>query len=210
MSSRTGVHSRRTPRLQLYDCDRCGFTYKKHTLIRQLGMLVCPGCIDDLTKIKQPRPRFFSPRDNSESVAAVNEPTVFPISAGTGIDTISQSREYTREGGRSVYHMYIVGTGGPIDITVIPQIVDGLTGDILTLTGTSDINTVKIEDTGGIAMISGLPVILGDGDSVTFVYNDSFSNTVGGWGQSQWGQTGYGFGGTASAWVETSRTKEAF
>ena len=199
----------KTARLQLYDCDRCGFTYKKHTLVRQLGMLLCTSCVDDRSKIKQPRPRFFSPRDNSTSVAAVNEPTIFPVSAVSGIDTISQSREYTREGNRSVYHMRVVGNGGPIDITADPQIVAGLVGDILTLTGTSNTNTVKIDDAGELALIGGGSVVLGEGDSITFVYND-FTTSVGGWGISFWGTTGYGFGGTSTAWVEASRTKEAF
>lgn len=196
-------------RLQLYDCDRCGFTYKKQSLVRQLGMLLCTSCVDDRSKIKQPRPRFFSPRDNSTSVAAVNEPTIFPISAGTGIDTITQSREYTREGGRSVYHMYIVGDGGPIDITAVPQIVDGLQGDILTLTGSSNTNTVTIDDASDLALIGGGSVVLTDGDSITFVYNTT-DYAVGGWGISQWGTTGYGFGGTNEAWVEVSRTKGGF
>lgn len=196
-------------RFQLYDCDRCGFTYKKQQLRRQRGMLVCGSCKDDLTRIKQPNPRFFSPRDDSLSVTTGSEPTIFPISV-TGITDISQSREYTREGGRRVYHMYIVGDGGPIDITSVPQIVDGLQGDILTITGTSDTNTITFEDTAGTALIGGLSATLGDGDSITFVYNADFTTTIGGWGISQWGQTGYGFGGTNEAWVEVSRTKEAF
>jgi len=179
-------------------------------LVRQLGMLLCSSCVDDRSKIKQPRPRFFSPRDNSTSVAAVNEPTIFPISAGTGIDTISQSREYTREGNRSVYHMRIVGNGGPIVITAVPQIVDGIQGDVLTLTGTSNTNTVTIQDAGDIVMRLGRPAVLGDGDSITFVYNAVGGISVGAWGTSSWGTTGYGFGGTNEAWVETSRTKGGF
>ena len=108
--------------------------------------------------------------------------------------------------------MFIVGDGGPIDITAVPQIVDGLEGDVLTLTGTSNTNTVKFEDTANIAMNSGLPITLGDGDSITFVYDefDPGSSVSGGWGISAWGSTGYGFGGSTMAWVETSRTKEAF
>lgn len=106
--------------------------------------------------------------------------------------------------------MYIVGNGGPVNITAVPQIVDGLQGDILTLTGTSDTNTVTFEDAAGVAMRSDKYMVLGDGDSITFVYNADFGTSVGGWGVSQWGSTGYGFGGTAAAWVETSRTKEAF
>jgi len=201
----------KTARLQLYDCDRCGFTYKKITLVRQLGMLLCPGCTDNLSRIKKPRPRFFSPRDSSNTVTPVNEPTIFSISAGTGIDFLGQSREYTREGSRRVFHMRIVGNGGAIDITAVPQIVEGLDGDILTLTGTSNTNTVKLEDSGTLALIGGLPAVLGDGDTITFVFNATSSGTtVGGWGVSQWGTTGYGFGGTSEAWVETSRTKEIF
>jgi hypothetical protein len=172
-------------------------------------MMLCGGCRDNLTKIKQPRPRFFSPRSDSTSVTAVNEPTIFPISAATGIDKIAQSRVYTREGGRSIYHMYVVGNGGPVNITANPQIVDGLQGDILTLTGTSNTNTVTIEDAADLALIEG-PMILGDGDSITFVYNANYSVTVGGWSVSEWGSTGYGFGGTNEAWVETSRTKGGF
>ena len=107
--------------------------------------------------------------------------------------------------------MRIVGSGGPIDITADPQIVDGIAGDILTLTGTSDTNTVTIQDAGDLALIGGLPAVLGDGDSITFVYNADFEGTgVGGWGTDAWGTTGYGWGGTDEAWVETSRTKEAF
>lgn len=196
-------------RFQLYDCDRCGFTYKKQQLRRQRGMLVCGSCVDDLTRIKHPNPRFFSPRDDSTSVAAGSEPTIFPISAGTGINSITQSREYTREGGRSIYHMFIVGDGGPVDITANPQIVDGIQGDILTLTGTSDTNTVTLDDASDLALIGGGSVILGDGDSITFVYN-TFTTTIGGWGISQWGATGYGFGGTNEAWVEVSRTIGGF
>jgi len=196
-------------RFQLYDCDRCGFTYKKHQLRRQRGMLVCGSCVDDLTKIKYPSPRFFSPRDNSSSVAAGSEPTIFPISAA-GITDISQSRDYTREGGRRVYHMYIVGDGGPIVVSASPPIVYSLTGDLLTLSGTSDTNTVTLQDAGDLALIGGLPAVLSDGDSITFVFNADFATVVGGWGISQWGSTGYGFGGTGEAWVEVSRTKEAF
>lgn len=181
-------------------------------LRRQRGMWLCGDCVDDLSKIKYPRPRFFSPRDNSTSVDSVNEPTIFTISAGTGINSISQSREYTREGGRSVYHMYVVSDGGAIDISAVPQIVAGTEGDILTLSGTSDTDTILLEDTAGVALIGGLPMVLTDRDSITFVYNEFEGSDPGGggWGISQWGDTGFGFGGTTAAWVEVSRTKEAF
>ena len=108
--------------------------------------------------------------------------------------------------------MFIVGNGGPIDITASPQIVAGTDGDILTLTGTSDTNTVKLEDTAAVAMKYGYPITLGDGDSITFVYNtfdDSDGGVIDGWGNSKWGSD-YGYGGTTAAWVETSRTKEVF
>jgi len=107
--------------------------------------------------------------------------------------------------------MYIVGNGGPINITADPQIIDGLQGDVLTLTGTSNTNTVTIEDAGDLALTHG-SMILGDGDSITFVYNKDYTIIMGGlgWGLSEWGSTGYGWGSTNEAWVETSRTKGGF
>lgn len=32
---------------QLYDCDRCGFTFGKSELIEQDGFLLCKDCLDE-------------------------------------------------------------------------------------------------------------------------------------------------------------------
>ena len=104
--------------------------------------------------------------------------------------------------------MYIVGDGGPIDITAVPQIVDGVNGDILTLTGTSDTNTITFEDTAATHMNSGKPMTLHDGDSITFVFQP-VGTYPRGWGIFGWGN-GQGYQTLSYGWVETSRTKEAF
>lgn len=104
--------------------------------------------------------------------------------------------------------MYIVGDGGPIDITAVPQIVDGLHGDVLTLTGTSDTNTVTLEDTAATHMNGGKTMVLSDDDSITFVYQETGTYPRG-WGIFGWGN-GQGYQTTSNGWVETSRTKEAF
>ena len=197
----------RTTTLQKYDCDRCGFTYKKTQLKRQRGMLLCEGCRDNLKKIKQPNPRWMSPRDNSLSVNPVNSPTVYTISAATGIDALRQSREYSREGGRRHFFMHIVSDGGAVDISASPQIVAGLQGDVLTLYGTSDTNTIQLDDAAGVHLINDYSMVLKDGDSITLVYNASGSMTGSGWGTGLWGSTGFGFGSSDDGWVECSRNK---
>ena len=194
-----------TTTLQKYDCDRCGFTYKKTQLKRQRGLLLCCDCRDDLKKIKQPNPRWMSPRDNSLTTTPVNAPTVYTISAATGIDALRQSRDYDHEGGRRQFHMYIVSDGGAVDITADPQIVSGLHGDILTLHGTSNTDTIKFEDTRALHMNGGRPVTLHDGDTITFVYNED-GTYLRGWGYFYWGD-GQGYDTLSSGWVETSRNK---
>jgi len=192
-------------RLQLWDCDRCGFTYNKNTLKRQRGLLLCSGCRDDLTKIKQPNIRWMSPRTDSTTTIAISDPIVYTITAVDGIDAIRQSREYTYEGRRRVFHMYIVSDGGAIDISASPQIVDGLHGDILTLTGTSDTDTITLEDTAGLHMNGGLPFTLSDGASITFVFNEA-GTYLRGWGSFYWGN-GQGYSTESGGWVEISRLK---
>lgn len=146
----------------------------------------------------------MSPRDGSTTTSPVNTPTVFTISAAAGITSLGQSREYTHEGGRRKFHMHVVSDGGAIDITASPQIVAGLQGDILTLTGTSDTNTIKIDDDDGTILYKDYSMVLKNNDSITFVYNDFSDDPFGEWGTDIWGSD---WSGTTSGWVETSRTK---
>jgi len=188
--------------LQKYTCDRCGFDYRKDQLKRQRGMLLYHDCVDNLKKIKQPNPRWMSPRDNSTTTTAVNTPTIFTISAATGITALSQSREYTHEGSRRNFYMQVVSDGGAIDITAEPQIVAGLQGDILTLTGTSNTNTIQLSDTGAVRLNANREFTLTDGDSITLVYNTDLDAY--GWGDF-WGSSGWG--DPSTGWIECSRTK---
>lgn len=193
--------------LQKYDCDRCGFTYKKCQLKRQRGMLLCCDCFDNLKKAHHPKPRWGSPRDNSLSVDPVNEQTVFIISAVTGINFLGQSVDYDREGSRSDYFMNIVSDGGAISISASPQIVAATQGTRLTLRGTSDTNTIKIVDDAITHLIRDKYIVLGDGDTITFVYNEGGGTQGAGWGSDPWGQTGFGYGAADEGWVECSRYK---
>lgn len=65
------------------------------------------------------------------------------ITAGVGIVTSSANRQLR----------YIQGNGGPAIITANPQIAAGITnGQELVLFGTSDVNTVTLEDGNGISL----------------------------------------------------------
>lgn len=149
----------------------------------------------------------MSPRDNSLSTDPVSTPTVYTISAAAGIDALRQSREYTREGGRRHFHMYVVSDGGAITISVDPSIADGLHGDILTLHGTSDTDTITFEDDAYLHLNGnfGGKITLGNGDKITFVYNEP-DTYLRGWGYFYWGN-GQGYSTLSDGWVETSRYK---
>ena len=130
------------------------------------------------------------------------------MSAGTGVNILFQSHELSirRDSTHKSIFMMIVSDGGAVDITADPQIVAGYAGQLLTLQGTSDTDTVQLDDTDTMHLIGGYSMILRDGDTINLTYN-TFSTAVGGWGVSQWGTTGYGFGGASEGWVEVSRYK---
>ena len=37
-----------------HNCDRCGYTYRVTELKRQLGLILCPFCVDDLISYQRP------------------------------------------------------------------------------------------------------------------------------------------------------------
>jgi len=199
--------------IEKFVCDRCGFDYKKSDLRKQRGMYLSHDCFDVLDRIPTHRPRFNPPRDDSTStgIPASATPEVLTVSAGTGINQIFQSHELSerRDGVHKSTYMKVISDGGAIDIIADPQIIVGQNGDILTLKGTSDTDTVTLDDTGTLHLNGGRGITLKDGDTITLVYT-SFDNSgggIGGWGSSQWGSTGYGFGGATEGWVEASRFK---
>lgn len=67
--------------------------------------------------------------------------------------------------------MRIQGNGGAADISVNPQIVAGIDGQIVMLVGASDTNTVKFDDGTGLQLASGVSFTLGLGDTITLMYD---------------------------------------
>lgn len=54
------------------------------------------------------------------------------------------------------------------DLTADPQIVDGRQGQIITIIGTSDTNTLTLDDGAGLALSA--QIVLGIGDTITLIY----------------------------------------
>lgn len=163
---------------QLYDCDRCMFTYKKKDLRKQRGMLLCTACFDSVLEIAPVNLKLLSPRANSTSVAPVTSPIVFSITTA-GITALQRSQQGLREGVRNNYVMYVSGI--PTTVTANPQIIAGQQGTFLTLVGTSDVNYVVISAGNGTDLIA--QKTLKNGNTLSLVYN-----------------------ATSSLWCETSRS----
>ena len=164
------------------------------------------------------RVRWQNPRSNSTSLAIPSEadPEVFTFTAAGGISLISQSNELVdrRDGRHLSFFMRVKSNGGPITITANPRITPGqILGDLLTLRGTSNTDTITLLDGNGIRLFGGsgasvgAPFTLGDGDAISFVY----TNVSIGWGSMQWGSDPWGDGSGGAdeipMWVETSRFK---
>lgn len=82
------------------------------------------------------------------------------IVAGTGI-SISDVAEET---------IFIAGSGGAVDISANPQIeASSFVGARLNLIGTSDTNTVTVENSDGLEMPYSF--VIGSGDWISFVWN---------------------------------------
>jgi len=192
--------------IEKYTCDRCGFDYKKSKLKRQRGMYLCSTCFDKLDRIPTHRPRFNPPRDDSTStgVPASSTAEIFVVSAATGVNQFFQSHELsTRRDGRHIsIYMKVVSDGGAIIISAIDAIKNGaFEGDLLTLKGTSDTDTVTIPPGMNVALQDGNAMVLGDGDSISFVFTPSCAE----WGVCGWG--GFPWGVNSVVWNETSRFK---
>lgn len=79
----------------------------------------------------------------------------------------------TAAGGIAVTNtiMRVQGDGGPIDITANPQIAAGIDGEYLIVEGSSDLNTVTLNNGDGLHLHG--PIILQNKDHVVFVYNEN-------------------------------------
>jgi hypothetical protein len=67
--------------------------------------------------------------------------------------------------------MRIQGSGGAVDIGVSPQITAGTDGELLTLIGQSNANTVKLDDGAGLQLNGGTSFTMGLYDTIQFVYD---------------------------------------
>lgn len=61
-------------------------------------------------------------------------------------------------------------TASAIDITANPQFVDGNDGQIITIVGSSDVNTLTLDDGNGLQLAGGVQFIVGVGDTITLMY----------------------------------------
>ena len=199
-------------------CDRCGFDHKKSSLRKQRGLWLGNDCFDNTDKIQHPRIRWQSPRDDSTTLTVPPEstPEVYTITSAGGVNLITQSNELVdrRDGRHLSFFMKVVSDGGAISISADPQVTAAAQlGDLLTLRGTSDTDTITLVDGRGLRLFGssggsvGYSFTLAEGDAISFVY----MNVSVGWGSMAWGSDPWGDGSSGSdeipMWVETSRFK---
>ena len=67
--------------------------------------------------------------------------------------------------------MVVQGSGDAVTITANPQIVGGVRGDILSLKGNSDTNTLRINNGNSIALTGGVGWTLGKDDTLVLSYD---------------------------------------
>ena len=74
--------------------------------------------------------------------------------------------------------MQVAGSGGAVIVTATPSITDGADGQIVIIIGTSDANTVTLQDEltlpgSGLKLAAGASIVLGLYDTMQLVYNVS-------------------------------------
>ena len=89
--------------------------------------------------------------------------SVQDIEAAVGVTTAMQATSYIK----------VRGSGGHVDITANPQIALGTAGQIITLQGSSDTQTVKLEDGNGLKLSMSIPFTLKNGDMIQLIYDGS-------------------------------------
>lgn len=89
----------------------------------------------------------------------------------------SSDATITAAGGITPTHaiMRIVSSGGAVNITANPQIVAGSDGQLLIVQGTSDANTVQLDDGTGLILEGAVAFVLGANDMIMFAYDSGES-----------------------------------
>ena len=83
------------------------------------------------------------------------------IAAATGVTATHIQRSYLK----------VRGNSGAVDISASPQIAAGADGQVLTLQGTDNTNTLKLDDGTGLALAGGISFTLKQGHVIQFIYD---------------------------------------
>ncbi len=108
---------------------------------------------------------------------ATSSPTAKLTVNGTTAFIPSGVTSVTAGGGLTVTNsvMKVKASAGTVDFTANPQIVAGVDGQVVIIVGQSSTNTVKFDDNNGLDLSAGLSFTLGNGDTLTLMYNSTFS-----------------------------------
>ncbi len=92
---------------------------------------------------------------------------------GTMALSPSSTTDITAGGGVTVTNgiQRLQGSGGGVDITVDPQIADGIDGQIVIFKGQSNTNTVKFDDGNGLQLGGGVSFTMGQYDTLMMMYD---------------------------------------
>lgn len=134
---------------QKRDCDRCGFTFYKHTLVRNHGLLVCQPCVDGPYQNSKVLWRFGGTKP------AGIQP-VYTISLPTGITRMAE-------------FMMVQSNGGPITITGA-NITASTDKSHMILQGNSAVDTIDLVQDATLKLWEGLHFTLGINDIISLVY----------------------------------------
>ena len=88
--------------------------------------------------------------------------------------------------------MRVQGSGGPVTITANPQIVAGTDGQLASIQGQSDTNTITIHDGDGLMLHSGSTLIIGNHDYIVMQYDAT---------SSQWEEVSTNFKSFDTSWA---------
>jgi hypothetical protein len=83
------------------------------------------------------------------------------IVAGTGITATHTQRAYLK----------VRSDGGAIDVTANPQIAAGTAGQMLTLQGTSDVNSLRLQNGNGLVMANATAFTIKEGHLIQFIFD---------------------------------------
>jgi hypothetical protein len=134
--------------------------------------------VDGANNIAQDNANLFWDDTNNRLGIGTSTPGATLEVNGTQACTPSATQNITAGGGVTVTDciMRVQGSGGAVTITATPNIADGTDGEIVTIQGDNDTNTLTIQDesnlTGsGVQMRGGLDCVLGKGDIIELTYD---------------------------------------